>query len=95
MQALRMGFLSVRQKSARGGRGFVFCCALRWFCLRFAAAVIVPATPAAARAVVHAELMPCLLAAVDGVVAPGGPPPAYVPPGSGVIGESGAFLVVF
>jgi len=56
MKSLRTGFLSVRQKRARGGRGFRATVGLRAFTLRFAAAS--PAvTPAAARAVAQPSLI--------------------------------------
>ena len=51
MQALRIGFLSERQKRARGGRGLADTGCLRGVVRRLAAALMVPATPAAASAV--------------------------------------------
>ena len=84
MQSFLIGFFRLRQKSARGGLGLVFWFCFRWFCRRFAAADMVPATPAAASAVLQAELMGFSTVDPRGVApVPPGPGPA------GAVDESG------
>ena len=56
MHSLRRGFLRLRQNNARGGRGFKLGLTFLVLVLRFAAALIVVATPVAAKAVFQAEL---------------------------------------